>query len=146
MTQLDPLKKSEPLQYEGIVLAETTDPSEVPEERKAAPNLTFDVSRVGSSDVARETIRKWFQQFTNLAELRVSPISQDCSVNTGYVFGKRGLLYSTWTKKVGRPRSIDWKATCTELGDRALEHNNHASTMPLSGFNDSTRLIQSTSR
>jgi len=58
----------------------------------------------------------------DLAELRVSPIKLDGSVDAGYVISKKGLLFSIRTKRVGRPRSIDWMATCIELGDRELEH------------------------
>lgn len=57
-----------------------------------------------------------------MAELRVSPVKLDGTVDTKYVLGKKGLLYNARSGKVGRPRSIDWHATANAVTDQSLEH------------------------
>ncbi|GMF66365.1 unnamed protein product [Phytophthora lilii] len=140
-TQLDPLKKSlltqsdptsvDQLPYEVDIQAIPSAP-ELPDLPPAfAPSapplpphneLTLDHTLIATPNAAHDRVKEWFIAYPGLINLRINPVKLDGSVESRYVIGVKGSLYSARSGRIGRPRSIDWSATLERVMDIANEH------------------------
>lgn len=84
--------------------------------------LTLDHTLIATPNAAHDQVKEWFIAYPGLINLRINPVKLDGSVESRYVIGVKGSLYSARSGRIGRPRSIDWSATLERVMDIANEH------------------------